>query len=398
VQRTLRFAQYLPRFGWQPLVLTVHPMAYEAKNHELNQQIPPGLVVSRALALDCARHLALCGRYWGALARPDRWSSWRIDALHRARALIRTHRPDVIWSTFPIASAHLIAATLARETGLPWVADFRDPMAQNGYPSDPKTWAQWAAIEKEVFARASRVVFTAPGALRFYQQRFQKFSSCRMGLIENGFDEESFGAAASLTPLCTGLLTLLHSGLVYPSERDPKPLLSALSALRNRPGLPRFMLKLRAPGKPEWLEGLIQEHGIGHLISLAPPLPYQAALQEMERADALVVMQAKNCNDQIPAKLYEYFRARRPILGLTDPMGDTAALIRRVIGPSATLIDPANPHALIEGLPRFLSSLLEHAAPLPDTSQVFEMSRVARTRQLAELLTGTLNAFKEGHR
>ena len=61
---------------------------------------------------------------------------------------------------------------------------------------------------------------------------------------------------------------------------------------------------------------------------LAPPIGYGEALAEMISSDALLILQASNCNDQIPAKLYECLRARRPILGLTDPAGDTAAALR----------------------------------------------------------------------
>src|SRR5207344_2703688 len=81
IQRTLRFAQQLPDFGWQPIVLTAHPRAYERVSADLAAEVPPGLTVHRAFALDAARHLALRGRYFGSMARPDRWASWKYDAV-----------------------------------------------------------------------------------------------------------------------------------------------------------------------------------------------------------------------------------------------------------------------------------------------------------------------------
>src|ERR1017187_600848 len=139
IQRTLRFVQHLPKFGWQPLVLSTNARAYEHTNHDLDGELPCGTVVRRAFALDSARHLSLWGRHIGALARPDRWVSWKLDGVRQGMKMIREFRPDALWSTYPIATAHLIGAELQRRSGIPWVADFRDPMAQDGYPPDPKT-------------------------------------------------------------------------------------------------------------------------------------------------------------------------------------------------------------------------------------------------------------------
>jgi hypothetical protein len=81
IQRTLRFAQQLPDFGWEPIVLTAHPRAYERVSDDLLREVPINLVVHRAFALDTARHLSIARRYPGFLARPDRWMSWRWGAV-----------------------------------------------------------------------------------------------------------------------------------------------------------------------------------------------------------------------------------------------------------------------------------------------------------------------------
>ena len=164
IQRTLRFVQHLPALGWQPLVLTASPRAYERTSDDLSADIPPGTVVRRAFALDTARHLSVGGRYVGAMARPDRWISWRFDAVRQGLALIRRHQPAAIWSTYPIATAHVIGAELQRRSGLPCIADFRDPMAQEGYPADALTWKQYNAIEGHALRTAAVSTFTTPGA------------------------------------------------------------------------------------------------------------------------------------------------------------------------------------------------------------------------------------------
>ena len=93
IQRTLKFSRYLPEFGWQPLVLTVHPRAYPATSQDQLAEIPPRLAVYPAFALDAARHLSLKGRYPRWLALPDRWSSWWFGAVPAGLALIRRYRP-----------------------------------------------------------------------------------------------------------------------------------------------------------------------------------------------------------------------------------------------------------------------------------------------------------------
>jgi hypothetical protein len=107
-------------------------------------------------------------------------------------------------------------------------------------------------------------------------------------------------------------------------------------------------------------------------------------LEEMLRADGLLILQAANCNEQIPAKLYEYFRAGRPILGLTSHIGDTAALLR-----SAGINDiaPLDSAAEIElALCRFVGKILEGTASIPSSHFTKDCSRKNRARELSRLL------------
>ena len=356
IQRALRFAQHLPSCGWMPLVLTAHPRAYERTSPDQLADLPPGLVVRRAFALDAARHLAIGGRYMATLARPDRWISWKFDAVRQGLQLIREYRPQAIWSTYPIATAHLIGAELQRRSGLPWIADFRDPMAQDGYPSDPLLWQQFDRIEKLAIERAAMCVFTTPGAAREYARRYPA-AAARIQLLENGYDEDSFAAAEATvsdrSPLNPGALTLLHSGVVYPSERDPTQLMQALQLLAARGALPpgRLKLRFRASAHDALIASLAAQHGVAEHVELLPPVGYREALSEMLRADVLLVMQAANCNDQIPAKVYEYLRSGRPIAALADPAGDTADVLRRSgIDALAALDDAPAIAALLERL------------------------------------------------
>lgn len=385
IQRTLRFARYLPDNGWEPIVLTAHPRAYERTSPDQLQDIAPGLRVVRAQAWDTARHFSIGGRYIGALARPDRWLSWKVDAIRQGMRLIRELRPHAIWSTYPIATAHLIGQALHQRSGLPWIADFRDPMAQDGYPSDPAIWRQFRDIETQAAGQAAAMVFTTPGACDEYRQRYPHAAQ-RIHLIENGYDEAPFSTIApGGAPLVPGRVTLLHSGIVYPSERDPRPLFDALARLKaTAPELAaRLKVRLRACAHEAFVDEELARRDISDIVETRPPVPYREALEEMCRADALLVMQAANCNAQIPAKLYEYFRAGRPLIGLTDPAGDTARTLQAA-GVSA--IAPLDKAAEIEDLLRRYLTTGATEGFTPSTACVRACSREARTTALAHLL------------
>ena len=390
IQRTLRFVQHLPALGWEPVVLTANTKAYERTSDDLMDDVPPGVRVVRAFALDAARHLSISGRYPRSFARPDRWRSWRWGGVLAGLRLLREQPVDAVWSTYPIATAHRIAATLHGRTGLPWIADFRDPMAQEGYPADAKTWRSFKAIEEHSIQTAARSVFTTPGAANLYRHRYPAIPAERIVVIENGYDEETFAAAeqgeAPSTPLEPGRLTLLHSGVVYPSERDPTQFVKALGMLKAAGVIDaaNFCLRFRASGEETLLGELASSAGVSEMIQLLPPIPYREALKEMMRADGLVVMQASNCNAQIPAKLYEYLRAQRPILGLTDPAGDTAQVLFQSGVKSVAALDSAS--AIADLIKRFVRepAARSHAVPGPDA--VRRASRRSRALEFAALL------------
>lgn len=389
IQRTLKFSQYLPDFNWEPIVLTAQTQAYPDTSIDLLEKISKQAIVHRAFALDTARHLSFMRRYPGILAQPDRWITWWLGAVPLGLHLIRKYRPDVIWSTYPIATAHLIGLSLHRLTGIPWVSDFRDPMVQIGYPPHPLTYKTYQWVEQKAIAHCARAVFTTPGTRRDYETRFPKVSSSRLCLIENGYDEEDFIQVDRVVAKEVSKnepFQLLHSGIVYSSERDPIPLFTALSELLQEGIISanNFRLTLRATCNDAYLIQLIAQYHIDAIVSLEPPVAYQEALSEMLAADGLLILQASNCNNQIPAKLYEYLRANRPILALTDPNGDTAAALTSV---GIDTIAPLDSAVLIkQTLHRFITLVKSQQAPVALAEKVYSNSRKVRTEALAKLL------------
>src|SRR5699024_902587 len=187
--RTLAFTRYLPCSGWQPIVLSAHARTYSRVDNASLSVLPDNLPVVRAFALDARKHLGIRGSYPVMLAQPDRWASWWLGAVPAGLRLIKRDRPSVIWSTYPIATTHLIAHTLHRLTGLPWVADFRDPVSNTDLGSSALTHWTRARMEKKTIRRAACSVFTTDGAARLYAERYPWRPGEDFVVIPNGYDE-----------------------------------------------------------------------------------------------------------------------------------------------------------------------------------------------------------------
>jgi len=384
--RSLKFCRYLPEFGWQPSVLTVHPRAYERTNPSQLREIPDSVRVRRAFALDTQRHLSVHGRYLRTLALPDRWASWFLGALPAGLRAIRRENTDIILTTFPIATAVMIGWALHRLSGRPWVADFRDSMTEPDYPREARTWRAYRWLEEKAVQDASRLVFTAKSAVRMYLERYPTLSPHRCALILNGYDEEDFRDLRPAARVPGQPLRLVHLGLLYPIERDPKPFFRALSQLRKDGKLDasRVRIELRASGYEAAYAQIIREEGIEDLVHWLPLLPYREALQDCAGADGLLLFQAACCDHQIPAKLFEYLRLGRPILALTSPGGDTAALLRA--GSGATIVDLADWQAIYRALPEFLQTVEKRIHPLPKPEYVEAYSRRSQAEMMGQVL------------
>lgn len=392
IQRTLKFTQYLLDFGWKAQVLTISPRAYERVSNDQMQEIPPQVIVKRAFAFDTAKHLSINGRYLGWMALPDRWVSWCFAGVISGLKLIYQHQPAVIWSTYPIASAHLLALVLQRVTGKPWIADFRDSMTEECYPTNPSQWRVYRWIEKQTVNSCNAAVFTTPGAVRMYAERYPEIPASRWVLIPNGYDEENFARAESSERFNQALAkkskqkVLLHSGILYPSERDPTHFFMALAELKRRHVIKPELFKviLRATAHDDLHQKAIEQFGLEELVFIEPSVDYESALTEMLVVDGLLIFQASNCNHQVPAKIYEYFRAKRPILALTDPKGDTAGVLTDA--GISTIAPLDNVNTIIELMSSFVSKDFDLKSSVPTDAVIAKYSRQAATKLLANLL------------
>jgi Glycosyl transferase 4-like domain len=394
--RTLNFARNLPKHGWSPLVLSANPRAYQDVGTDQLRDIPHDLPIRRAFALDAARHLAIKGRYFSWTALPDRWVSWIAGGVPSGLRMIRKYRPQVIWVTYPTASALWIGYFLHRFTGIPLVTDIRDPLTEEDprtgalYPTDKKLWRARRAIEKRSIVHSSRTVLVTPGSRKLHAERYSELPDAHWSIIPNGYEEKTFAEVeADLKPSegDGGPVHLLHSGVLYPTpDRDPSEFLNALAELKSsgvlNPG--QVVVTLRACGFIDRYQAMIQARGLSQIVKLEPAIPYRDALREMLLADGLLIFQGYTSNPAIPAKLYEYLRARRPIFAMVDSRGDTAATLRSV--GAGTLAPLESAEQIRKGLTEFLVQIRNGSAPIGEMSAVREYARETHAFMLAALL------------
>ncbi len=393
--RTLNFTRHLPKHDWNPIVLTVNPRAYPDVGNDLLKDIPAGTVVRRSFCLDASRHLSIKGRYFSWTALPDRWTTWIASGVPAGLRLIRKYRPQIIWSTYPVASSLWIGYFLHRLTGIPWVADFRDPLTEvdprTGELHPPDKKLRWArkSIERRAVEHSARTVLVTPGAKRIYVERYAQLADKHWAVIPNGYEEEIFAAVEGELcpqPLKDRPIQLLHSGWLYPTpDRDPTAFLRALASLKNsgRISARSVNVILRASGSESHYRALITELGLEQVVRLEPAIPYREALREMLCADGLLVFQGYTSNPAVPAKLYEYLRARRPIFAMVDAEGDTAGTLRAAgVG---MIVPLESTEEIAGGLETFLSQIHRNEAAVANQTVVRGLAREARAVELAAL-------------
>ena len=329
-QRILGFVRHLPALGWSPIVVTARLSAYPQINTRSSETLPPETTVLRAFAFDVKRALSFRGIYPRTLSTPDRWNSWIVGSVATGLRAIRKNRPSAIWATFPLPSALVAGIVLTRLTGLPLVADLRDPILYETWPDGAWERKVYGVIERALVRNAAAIVLTTPGARRLYQERYPQHAQ-KFHTIANGMDPVD-DTARTTTPepdASQRPITLVHSGLMEMPDRDPTAFFAALRDLATQGDLAnhRVRVVLRASGRESLYNEMLRANGVSELVEIAPRVSRADAVAEMHSASALLLFQGKHCNRQIPAKAYEYLILGKPIVCLADRGGDTHALV-----------------------------------------------------------------------
>lgn len=356
VQRILRFAQHLPACGWAPVVLTVREGAYPNRDLSLLEAVPPSIEVHRTPSWDpLALYARLTcsgdgdgngvpagslgnedGTSWlERLARwvranlfvPDARIGWWPFAVYTGRRLLSAQRFDAILTSGPPHSVHLIGRSLHRATGVPWVADFRDPWTDVSYYDElPHTaWARRldASLERVVLREASAVTTVSPSWKVLLQS---KAPGGRYAVVENGFE------ATALVEVDEALdegFVLAHVGKLYAS-RNPTALWDALAELRAEGDVPKLRLRLIGTVDPA-VRRSMADRNLEPIVEYVPFVAHEEALRLMARSALLllVIERFAHADGMITTKLYEYMATERPVLGIGPPEGDADRVLRQ---------------------------------------------------------------------
>jgi|GEM_PF-201021 len=333
VQRILKFAQYLPEFGWSPDILTAHQRTYA--NIDITRSLPTHLEgrVHRAQGLDAKKHLAVAGRYPKYFDYPDRFSTWLWDGVRMGSRIIEETQPDILLSTFPVVTAHRIGLELSRKYDIPWIVDFRDPMTY-GSPNSVQRQTPMKDLEREIVHAASAYTFATRQIAKTYEQYYPHILSRQRFVIENGYDEELFSSVSAepdrLSEANAGV-NFLHSGYLYGEERNPTHFLRALRGLSDDETPRTRPLRAVFQGdRDQSYSDFVDEIGLGDLVEFRPTVALHKSIQSLKQADVLLLIQGRKYRNQIPSKVYEYLAAKKPILALTDKDSATGELLSDV--------------------------------------------------------------------
>jgi glycosyltransferase involved in cell wall biosynthesis len=395
VQRPLKFATHLPAQGIETHVLAPDDPKWLYADPQL---APPTQAWihrarylgprARKLADDVhgRRGLDRLSRHARALPRrmlvPDENVAWNLTAIPAAVRIVRSEGIDVVLTTSPPNSVHLIGATVKRTTGARWVADLRDSIAT--HPHRRVERASVRAKEKvsesvaRLVARQADVIVAASEAIAAEALALEPAGV--VTTILNGADFDDF---AGLEYRRGDRFRITHTGSFF-GKRDPRPFLSALKESGLEDVVARFVGDFRLADR-DWAEAL----GLGPRLDLHPYVGRREALRLQRDSDALLLLipdAGGRGQGVLSGKVFEYVAAERPILAAVPPEGAAAELIRETgTGVVAAPDDvPALTRALVELHEQWRAGTLDGTALSPDDRE--RLGRGARVEELAEVL------------
>ncbi len=407
VQRTVKFAKFLPKFGWKPTVLTVEATGYFALDNSLLQEVEEaGVRIVRTGSFDANRLF----RKKGVVRMPPEWArkvlqffgdtflipdtkiGWKRRALKVARELLQKERFELVFATAPPQTDFLIGEELKKEFGLPLVLDYRDSWLEypfKYFPTPLHTFLH-RRLEKRVVKASYRIIATHRRVKEGLLKRYRFLGYHDVDLITQGFDEEDFSSKErSSRP---GVMHIVHAGTFY-GGRSPSVLLHALAAVLQRQPALRGRFAVSFVGNTRESERkLVKKLGLQNEVSLVGYLDHRECVKQLQSADVLWFIMDDDCSS--PGKLYEYIGSRKTIFAsIVD--GYTKQFLEE--SKAAFFVSPrdaqAHEHTLLE-----LFSLFEKKK-LPKVTEEFanRFNRLALTGELAKqfesLMDYDKNAF-----
>jgi glycosyltransferase involved in cell wall biosynthesis len=248
---------------------------------------------------------------------------WSFTGRGAIREAVERFRPDVVVATSPPPAALFASAAVTRGTGIPLVADMRDPWAGSLFYDAGGTLL--TDIERRAFGASAAIVAVTDPMLADIQERHPGLVN-RMHVLPNGFDPAILELRGAAPARRDGKLSLIHPGALY-GERSVDVLVRALS----RPEL-RERVRLELVGNMNASsEAAVRAAPPELEIEVSSPLPWRATIDRVAAADAVVVIFPPQLGDRVawPVKMFEGLALGKPILSLTGG-GAGEALLRRL--------------------------------------------------------------------
>ena len=334
-QRPFGLAKYLPKYGWEPIVLTIKLPGKPPEGIRIIEtdykDITKKFKSNIGLSLDKSMHdqigivvnkghkyltwkskfIKICKEL---LLFPDDNKGWYSYAVKSASNLLKSEQISVIISTSPPAISHMIAKKIKNTFGIKWIADFRDPWSQKAVSSRGRLLKYMdKIIEKITISHADLLVSVSkPYVDKIKMLHKDKKVFC----ITNGYDEEPVDV---FTPTLTDKFTITHTGSLYSGRRDPAILLNAVSELIEENKMERNLINIRFYGsKDQWLLMDIKNRGLQGMVHLYGQIPIEEALIKQKESQLLLVIRWDNDYEtgNMPAKIFEYMNANRPIMAI----------------------------------------------------------------------------------
>jgi len=392
--RSLKFVKYLPQFGWLPTVVTTNTRNYWAYDKSLLDEIPKEVKIIRASEFDPFYLQILLskvglGKLYQKIKNqffiPDEKIGWIPIAYRKAVKEIKKQKYDLIFSTSPTPSAHIIALNLKKRFGIPWIADYRDHWTLNpDYQESRKRIQKESGIEKHLHHYASHIILNTYGNKSDIVHTYDIVNPNKISVIPNGYED----FLTDQQPIKSNKMRLIYTGTLY-GRRDPFNFLEGLSILKRE--LPSIPIEIIFIGKSEWdINECANKFNISNMVEYIPFLNINKVNQQIYNSDVLLLLIDTTTQSPhvIPSKLYDYLSFYRPIFAIIHD-GDSKNIILK-----SNLGFFANPYS-VENIKNQLLRIYNlwksnklHVEP--NFNYIRQFHRRNLTQQLAEIFNSHL--------
>jgi hypothetical protein len=325
-KRLARFCKYLPQFGFEPIVLTVHEKYYESTDEHLKAS--HGTVYrTDSLRMDRPKSNRWFKQIWYYGVRvleralfPDKYIVWLPYALATAKLIFKKHRIDLIYASGPWFSTFLVAQVLKKIYRVPMVIEYRDQWALNVVYRTSARAKLHRYFDGRVLAISDGVIFSSQGLLDEYRSNYPEVDFSRALVIPNGFDPDEL---AGVRKSKTNGFVLTYAGNFY-WPRTPDNFLQALLEWTSEENIGCGNFKFLSIGN---LNRQMVKHDFNGFVELKGTLPHHQVLNHLASSDWLLLIVAPGHESNIPAKIYEYLALGRPILALCPERASVREII-----------------------------------------------------------------------